>query len=120
MAVGGDYQALDGGYIDNSIFPQEMAIDYIRVYQKGIITQVNPQEKQNTLENISLLNRSTATLKVFSLKGELVADLTDNLRAMKTSVNAVQKSLGRLSRGAYVVRCIDNDRTIAEKVVIER
>lgn len=120
MAVGGNYQAQDGGTVDNSIFPQQMAIDYIRVYQKGVVTQVNPQQKQTTLENISLVNQATATLKVFSLKGELVADLTEGLRAMKTGVNAVQKSLGRLSRGAYVVRCIDNNRTIAEKVVIER
>jgi beta-glucanase (GH16 family) len=120
MAVGGNYQAMDGGIIDNGIFPQQMAIDYIRVYQKGVITQANPQEKQNKLENVTLVNQAAATLKVFSLKGELLADLTDNLRAMKTGENAVRKSMSRLARGAYVVRCTDNNITIAEKVVIER
>jgi beta-glucanase (GH16 family) len=119
IAIGGNYTLLDGGLVDNSIFPQTMAIDYIRVYQKGA-TQAKPGEHQSTLENFSLVNQASATLKVFSLKGELVADLTDNLRAMKGGENAVRKSMCGLGRGAYVVRCMDDNRTISQKVVITK
>ena len=121
MAVGGNYQALDGGTVDNSIFPQQMAIDYIRVYQKGVITQAKPQEKQSSAEQIALANGSTASLKAFSLKGELVADITRDFRSSKAGgENALQASVNRLARGAYVIRCIDNSKTLFQRVVVSR
>jgi beta-glucanase (GH16 family) len=120
IAIGGNYTSLDGGFVDDNIFPQTMAIDYIRVYQKGVITQAKPGEHQSTLENLSLVNHASATLKVFSLKGELVADLTNNLRAMKGDGNAVQKSMCGLGRGAYVVRLIENGKTMSQKFVSAR
>jgi len=51
-----------------------MLVDYVRVYQKGIVKTVNEDVKQQTSRLFTLINPSTARLTVYDLSGKLVAD----------------------------------------------
>jgi beta-glucanase (GH16 family) len=105
VAVGGSYQ---GYNINNAIFPTKMELDYVRVYQKGIVKTVNKNVKQQTSRSFALINPSTAQLKVFDLSGKLVADYTNKVKRMKAGENVMKILPSAFSNGIYVLTLIDN------------
>jgi len=116
MAIGGNYQ---GNNIDNSIFPQRMYIDYIRVYQMGVGT-AKGIKTQAAHQPFALVNPATASLKVFDLSGRQVADLTSRVRAMKAGQSVLKMIPASLSTGAYVLRLEDNGKIMSQKLVAAR
>ena len=115
-AVGGNYQ---GPNIDNSIFPTHMDLDYVRVYQQNAPVVKNPRG-QHTLQSCALINPSTAQLRVYDLNGKLVADYTNRVRQMKAGDNVMKKMPSTLSNGAYVVKLVDNGKTVSQRLVSAR
>jgi beta-glucanase (GH16 family) len=115
VAVGGAYQ---GQNIDNSIFPTHMDLDYVRVYQAGV-TGVNSDFRYHApkLSALVLVNPSTAQLKVYDLRGQLVADYTNKVRQMRAGDNVMKTLPAMLSRGAYIVRLIDNGNSFSQNLV---
>jgi hypothetical protein len=115
VAVGGAYQ---GQNIDNSIFPTHMDLDYVRVYQAGV-TGVNSDFRYHApkLSALVLVNPSTAQLKVYDLRGQLVADYTNKVRQMRAGDNVMKSLPAMLSRGAYIVRLIDNGNSFSQNLV---
>jgi beta-glucanase (GH16 family) len=110
IAVGGNYQ---GNSIDNSIFPQKMYIDYVRVYQKG----VGVRQDKLSLADVKLTNPACSALRVYDLSGKLVADYTTAIRAKAAGANLMQGVSNRLPAGAYLVRFSDAEKVVAEKMV---
>ena len=105
IVVGGVYQ---GQNIDSAIFPTKMLVDYVRVYQKGVVGVNSDIRRQQTLRSFALVNPSTARLTVYDLGGKLVADYSSRVRQMKTGDNVMKVLPSRLSNGAYVVKLMDN------------
>ena len=114
VQIGGAYQGYD---IHNNIFPTKMLVDYVRVYQKGIVKTVNEDVKQQTSRLFTLINPSTARLTVYDLSGKLVADYSSNVRRMKPGDNAMNMTPSPLSNGVYVVKLIDN-RVSASRILV--
>lgn len=117
IAVGGAYQ---GGNVTNSIFPQRMDIDYVRVYQKGATGIVDRAVKHQTLRSFALVNPSTAKVRVYDLCGKLVADYSSKVRQMKTGDDVMKVVPSTLSNGAYVLLLTDNGLSTARKLVTAR
>jgi beta-glucanase (GH16 family) len=115
VAVGGAYQ---GQNIDNSIFPTHMDLDYVRVYQKGgNLSTVRNDLRYHAPQSYALVNPSTAQLKVYDMRGQLVADYTNKVRQMKAGDNVMKMIPAMLSRGAYVVRLVDNGNSFSQNLV---
>jgi hypothetical protein len=117
VQVGGSYQ---GHNIHNNIFPTKMLVDYVRVYQKGIVKTVNKDVMQQTSRSFALINPSTAQLKVFDLSGKLVADYSSRVRRMKKGDNVMKMAPFTLSNGAYVVKLMDNGVSASRMLVTAR
>jgi beta-glucanase (GH16 family) len=117
VAVGGAYQ---GQNINNAIFPTKMLIDYVRVYQNGVITAVDKDVREQALHSFALVNPATAMLKVYDLSGKLVADYSSKVRQMKTGDHVMKMLPSTLSNGAYVVRLTDNGLSTTSRLVTAR
>jgi beta-glucanase (GH16 family) len=117
VAVGGAYQ---GQNIDQSIFPTHMDLDYVRVYQKGVGVINSEIKRDQTLRAFTLVNPSTAQLKVYDLSGRLVADYSSKVRQMKIGDNVMNMMPSVLRGGAYVVKLTDNGVSTARKFVASR
>lgn len=115
VAVGGAYQ---GQNIDNTIFPTHMDLDYVRVYQQGgTQSAVRSDFRNHAPQSYALVNPSTAQLKVYDLRGQLVADYTNKVRQMNAGDNVMKMIPAMLSRGAYVVRLVDNGKSFSQNLV---
>ncbi len=116
VAVGGAYQ---GQNIDNTIFPTHMDLDYVRVYQAGGTKVANSDFSYHAprASALVLVNPSTAQLKVYDLRGQLVADYSNKVRQMKAGDNVMKTISAMLSRGAYVVRLVDNGKSFSQNLV---
>ena len=117
IAIGGNYQ---GQNINTAIFPTKMLIDYVRVYQKGVVGVNSDIRRQQTLHSFALVNPSTAQLKVYDLSGKLVADYSSKVRQMKTGDNLMKMVPSTLSNGAYVVKLTDNGASASRMLVTAR
>jgi beta-glucanase (GH16 family) len=106
--------------IDNAIFPTKMLIDYVRVYQKGVVGVNGDIRRQQTLRSFTLANPATALLTVYDLSGKLVADYSAKVRQMKPGGNVMEMMPSTLSNGAYVVRLIDNGVSASRMLVKAR
>jgi beta-glucanase (GH16 family) len=117
VMVGGAYQ---GQNIDNAIFPTKMLIDYVRVYQKGVVGVNSDIRRQQALRSFALVNPATARLMVYDLSGKLVVDYSGRLRRMKPGDNAMKMVPSTLSNGAYVIKLMDNGGTASKMLVTAR
>jgi beta-glucanase (GH16 family) len=113
IAVGGDFQ---GQSIDNTIFPQKMYIDYIRVYQPGVGIQTQPAAHAP----FALVHPASARLMVFDVNGRIVADLTNRLHAMSAGGDVDALLSRSLGAGAYLVSFSDMGKTQTRKLVTVR
>ncbi len=117
VAVGGSYQ---GYNINNAIFPTKMLVDYVRVYQKGVVGVNGDIRRQQPLHSFALVNPSTARLKVYDLAGKLVADYSGEVRQMRPGDNAMKALPCKLSNGAYIVKLMDNGESASRILVTAR
>ena len=70
--------------------------------------------------SFTLSSSSSSSLRIYNIEGQLVSDLTSNVRRMQAGVDAIQyKSLG-LSHGAYIARLFDGKRYYSQSIVIQR
>jgi beta-glucanase (GH16 family) len=117
IIIGGQYQ---GNNINDAIFPTKMLIDYVRVYQKGVVAVNSNVKSQQTLRSFALVNPSTARLQVFDLSGKCVADYSGRVRRMKPGDDAMKIVPLSLSNGAHVVKLIDNGSSTSRILVTAR
>jgi beta-glucanase (GH16 family) len=116
VAVGGNYPQ----NINSAIFPTKMLIDYVRVYQKGVVGVNSDIRRQQTLHSFALVNPSTARLTVYDLTGKLVADYSSRARQIKPGDNVMKMVPSTLSNGAYVVKLVDNGVSASRILVTAR
>ena len=112
-AVGGNYQ---GQNINQSTFPLHMDLDYVRVYQKSVKNIVY-EKRQEVARAFTLVNPSSAQLKIYNMQGRMIADYTDRVRRMAPGENAAKAVPSALSNGAYIVRLLDNGKTASHRLV---
>jgi len=116
LAVGGTM----GGAVDTTIFPQQMLVDYIRVYQ-DISMGLNQQfSKDNPIISSFFSNDINITfpdsyqtkklLSVFDINGKSV------LKG-QTSDKSIDINSGSLIKGIYLVRIVSGDKTYTQKVI---
>ncbi len=119
IAVGGNYQ---GNNIDNTIFPQKMSIDYVRVYQKGIITQASPAEKKNiSFSSLVVVNPEKAQLKLFDVTGRLVGDFSNRIHLLKNGDSASKSVPNGIAPGSYILHFYDGKNvSITQKMIVSR
>jgi beta-glucanase (GH16 family) len=115
-AIGGNYQ---GQNINESTFPLHMDLDFVRVCQKSVTVVKNPRA-QYTPRAFALVNTSSAQLKVFDLKGKLVADYTGKVRMMRAGDNALKALPLAQSNNVYVVSLYDNGKCQSQRFVTTR
>jgi beta-glucanase (GH16 family) len=116
VAVGGAYQ---GQNIDQTIFPTHMDLDYVRVYQRGVTSNVKNDFSLHAPKpfGLVLVNPPTAQLRVYDLRGRLVADYTNKVRSMNAGDNVMKTIPAMLSKGTFVMRLTDNGTTVSQKFV---
>ncbi len=114
ITVGGPSVLAAVGQIDDSIFPQRMYIDFVRVYQKAMICSVGVASRN---VKITLVKPASATLRVYDLKGKMIADLSSWVRTARAGADVLAKVRGVLHKGAYVVRLSEGARVVTQKVV---
>jgi beta-glucanase (GH16 family) len=115
VVIGSAYQ---GSNVKNAIFPTKMLVDYVRVYQKNPSSRVvKDAAPYHPSANFALVNPASARLQVYDLRGVMVADYTDNIRAMKPGENALKVLHSPMSRGVCVARLFDGGRVLAKTVV---
>lgn len=115
-AVGGNYQ---GQNILQSTFPLHMDLDYVRVYSKDV-SVIRSARQQQALQSFTLVNPSSAQLRVYDVSGKMVADYTNAVRRMKAGGNAMKSIPATLSNGAYIVRLFDNGKSVSQRLVTAR
>jgi beta-glucanase (GH16 family) len=116
VAVGGNWP---GNPNHTTVFPQEMVVDYIRIYQDASTTSTEPPGtdrpssfdlKQNypnpfaSISNIefTLPRAETVSIDVFDALGRLVANVTDG--PYSSGSHSVQFDASRLMNGIYFYR----------------
>lgn len=115
LHIGGDYQ---GHNIDTTIFPQAMYIDYVRVHQKT--TRVIEPYQKNIFNNMILENPTGAYLKVYDMRGRLIADYTEKILELKSGESVMKAIQLNLPMGVYVVRISNGINVISEKLVVQK
>lgn len=116
LAIGGTM----GGTVDDTIFPQEYIIDYVRVYkevesginnkqmtQRPIIQSVFSDELSVIFEGESAMKRSVSLV---DLTGKRII----NQQASGTRLNILTN---QLTQGMYFVRVQEGDRYYVQKVI---
>ena len=129
IAVKGNYvNAAPGDVLDPSTLPAQMSIDYVRLYQdsKGQLILGNSsgsavKQKINRTSFIAgLVKPASAECKVYDMRGRLVADFTNKVRAMSVGANPIKKLGALLPTGTYVVRLTDNEKVYSQKLATTR
>lgn len=84
VAVGGSWGGQQG--VDDSIFPQRMLVDYVRVYQKKEDTSIETLQNAKeilfyptvTKDKITIDNAKGENIKIFTMQGCLISELDNN------------------------------------------
>jgi beta-glucanase (GH16 family) len=127
VAVGGGWP---GNPDANTVFPDTMFVDYVRVYQKSFPTDVqenvlanagmsvspNPS-KTNSLLRYTVGSGSSVHLSLYDGLGKEVMTLVNENQA--SGEHALALPMEELSRGMYVIKGNVGDRTVFYKVLKE-
>lgn len=116
LAIGGTM----GGWVDDTIFPQQMLVDYVRVYQDASLGLNDPVSKDNPIipsfisDKISIQfptnYTSTKSINVYDINGR-------TLLTKQTTENKIDIESGSFSKGMYLVKVNAGDRTFTQKVI---
>jgi beta-glucanase (GH16 family) len=115
LDVGGTYV----GTVDNSIFPQAMYVDYVRVYQKDAV-RINNNAQKNVVSSLNLIDPTKAHLKIYDLQGRFVGDYTDKIQRMKYGESIVKSMSSILPIGIYVARFSGGAKSMSERLVVAK
>jgi beta-glucanase (GH16 family) len=124
IAVGGNWGGQQG--VDSSIYPQQMIIDYVRVFELDTTQSVIDRQRINnagTNQDLKLFVRqghliippiktNASGLKIYSLSGKIVADLTHSIT---TYPGTIQMDL---TPGPYVIRYTYGEASISRRIMI--
>jgi hypothetical protein len=73
-------------------------------------------QEKNDVKHFSITNPSHAALKVFSLSGKLVTDLSPALKSLARVEDATKLTM-TLPQGVYIARLSGGGRSVSEKIV---
>jgi len=106
--------------VDNAIFPQQMLVDYVRVYQDASTGIDDPVSKDNPVissffsDKISIEFPDTysplKTISLIDIHGRII-------RTNQTSDSKTEIESGFLSKGMYLVKINSGNRTYTQKVI---
>ncbi len=128
IAFGGNWGGAQG--IDNTILPQTMEVEYVRVYQKltNSVAELNdminsvtiyPNPISDTFQikvNSSLTDCKTLRLKIFSTDGkELIMKEYSNL----SQITEINFDSFKLSQGTYIVNLVTDKGVVNKKLIIK-
>lgn len=119
FAVGGDWGGAQG--VDDSIWPQEFLIDYVRVYQKNGITVV--QNPDADLFSVSRLDENSLLVTLNEFTGESasveIVDISGkNIYQERTVENNLLIDISSFPKGIYMLK-MSNNRIDAVKKIIK-
>jgi len=114
LAIGGTM----GGAVDNSIFPQKLLVDYVRVYRD--INAVNdPSSKQQPVvstlvsDNLNIQipeNQRNNKIIIYDLNGKTI-------RQQNTSERELNINVSDLTKGVYIVKIVSEKNIYTSKVI---
>lgn len=116
LAIGGTM----GGPVDNTIFPKQMLVDYVRYYQEGT-TAVNEVSAPVVPKIPAFFDQyiniqfpedypSTKSITVYDLNG-------NRLINQMVSDNRYQLSTNQLPKGMYLLKIVAGDKSYSRKVI---
>ncbi|MDR0863729.1 MAG: family 16 glycosylhydrolase [Candidatus Symbiothrix sp.] len=116
FAVGGDWGGAQG--VDESIWPQEFLIDYVRVYQKSEETAI----KNVKSEPFSIVPASKNELEIYSSSlfplSMTVYSLNGQKRLSKTgNQGSNQMNIASLPAGVYIIAVSDGAEFYSQKII---
>jgi beta-glucanase (GH16 family) len=116
LAIGGTM----GGPVDDTIFPKQMLVDYVRYYQDVPLAVNDVKSKDNPIiptffnESIDIQfsdNMINAkTISIFDIYGKMIKNTSTNENQTKIDMNSVNK-------GIYLVKISSGTNTYSQKVV---
>ncbi|MCH8567936.1 MAG: family 16 glycosylhydrolase [Balneolales bacterium] len=130
VAVGGHWP----GYPDETTeFPQEMIVDYVRVYQDPAFTSIGdePSETPNRIElkqnypnpfnpttqiEYTLPDAAPVVLEVFNMMGQRIATLVDGTQSAGS--HTVSFDASNLSSGIYLYRLTSGSQVLTQKMTL--
>jgi beta-glucanase (GH16 family) len=107
IAIGGDWGGVQG--VDDSIFPTEMVIDYVRVYQKDYAGM--DKEAPGAVQNLSLLDSSASSLQFMWSKA------TDDVMVKEYEILVDGEVHATTTVNGYLMTGLDPDTTYNIEVV---
>ncbi|MDR0546004.1 MAG: family 16 glycosylhydrolase [Dysgonamonadaceae bacterium] len=115
FAVGGDWGGAQG--VDESIWPQEFLIDYVRVYQKS--TETALKNAGNEVFTISSLNSGELEIKASSYPFNIDIYSVSGQKQLSQQVNVenTKIDISSLSLGVYVISISDGNEVHSQKII---
>ena len=116
LAVGGTM----GGTVDNSIFPQQMLVDYVRVYQDAGTAVNNPVSTDNPVIPTFINDNINITFPEDYPSGKSITVYDVNGRTLltkQTTEGKVELDAGSFRKGMYLVKIVSGDKTYSQKVI---
>jgi beta-glucanase (GH16 family) len=116
LAIGGTM----GGTVDNTIFPQQMLVDYVRVYQDASTAVNNPISKDNPVIQTFITDNINITFPDSYPPGKSIAVYDVNGRTIltkQTTESKVELDAGSFMKGMYLVKIVSGDKSYTQKVI---
>lgn len=116
LAVGGTL----GGPVDNTIFPQQMLVDYVRVYQDASLGVEEHISKDNPIIPTFISDKLDITFPDSYQSRKVIAVFDINGRSIlnkQTDENIINIDSSTLSKGIYFVKIVAGDRLYTQKVI---
>jgi beta-glucanase (GH16 family) len=117
FAVGGDWGGQQG--VDDSIWPQEFRIDYIRVYYKDPNAGVKTDDASPPVQIAQQRGKMQITSQTGRALQLNICDLQGKQIIRKTLTGGATVSTPTLPAGIYIVSASDNENTFTQKTVIK-
>jgi beta-glucanase (GH16 family) len=126
VAVGGNWGGQQG--VDTGIFPQQMIIDYVRVFQLDTIHNSSryeqiqschlSKEEQIIFKNghlrVRLLKSEYTSLKIYSISGDIIANLTNLMKAPFIDIPI------NLSPGSFILQFNNRTMNYTRRIALAR
>lgn len=128
VAVGGNFS---GDPDDTTTFPQEMVVDYVRVYEDATLTSINDEPSQTpgdfalgqnypnpfnptTQIEYNIPENEHVRLEVYNMTGQKVATLVD--QSMQAGTHTASFDASGLASGIYVYRLSSSNQTLERRM----
>jgi len=113
FAIGGNWGGAQG--VDNSIFPQEFLIDYVRVYQKSPTAVENLQTSDFSVirtdtETLTVSAENEFSLVIYSLSGKKLYEQNHIYKKINLNIAPIAEKM-------FIVNLSDSVRSYSEKIL---